>query len=73
MSLMQNETHHWQLPNGAQLHSGDTIELYQDGCWMQGEINYHPSKQYQIRLKNGQIVEITEHLTLRLIIPDRRA
>jgi len=70
MSLKLNESRHWQLPNGAELRSGDQVEMYQDERWIPGEISYHPRRDYQIQLDNGQIFDLSEQLTLRIQTPE---
>jgi hypothetical protein len=66
MSLSLNSRKHWQLPDGFELRSGDPVELLLDGKWLPGEIYYHPQKLYQVRLENGQVVDINAGLELRV-------
>jgi hypothetical protein len=66
MTLIQNQTNHWQLPNGFELHSGDQVDVLIDEIWFPAMINLRPSNHFQIWMDNGQIMEITEHLTLRI-------
>jgi len=71
MSLKINATGHWELATGAELHSGDQVELFKDEQWIQGEIQYHPRRGYQIRLKNGQVFDLCQEITLRILRSDR--
>lgn len=66
MSLILNESGHWQTPDGSELWTGDQVEIYLDGGWVSGEINYRPQGEFQIRFENGKILEITEALTMRI-------
>ncbi len=68
MNLIQNESLHWQITGGAELHSGDQVELYQNGRWFRGEIQYRPRWKYLVRLENGQIFDLNEQLSVRLKI-----
>jgi hypothetical protein len=65
MSLKMNETNHWQLPDGGELHSGEQIELLIDGKWVPGVIEYRPRRSYVLILEDGQERAISEHLEVR--------
>ncbi len=70
MNLKINKRGHWQLPDGFELRSGDHIEIYVDGCWIQGEINYRPPGQYQIWLRTGQVLDMNGDVVLRIVNQD---
>ncbi len=65
MSLTLNETDHWQLPDGGELHSGECIELLWDGVWIPGRIEYRPRRHYVLILDDGQERAINENLVVR--------
>ena len=67
MSLILNSTYHWQLPGGAELHSGDRVELFLDGQWTAGRIEYKPRKHYMLILDDDQELPVTEELQVRPI------
>ncbi len=67
MNLILNNTYHWQLPSGAELYSGEAIELYRDGSWVPGRIEYRPRRHYILILETGEEVSITEDLQLRAL------
>ncbi len=65
MGLVMSASNHWQLADGGDLYSGDLIELYLDGAWIPGRVEFRPRKEYILVLDNGQVWEITEDLVLR--------
>ena len=67
MSLILNTTYHWQLPNGAELHSGDRVELYFKEQWVAGRVEYQPRKHYMLVLDDGQELPMSEDLMVRSI------
>ncbi len=70
MSLTLNATHHWQLPDGGELYSGECIEMYLNGRWFPGRIEYRPGRQYLLILDDGREWPISEDLTVRLHEPN---
>ena len=65
MGLTLNSTHHWQLPDGGQLYSGESIEVLLNGSWVGGRIEYRPLRSYVLILENGQEMTISEDLEVR--------
>lgn len=67
MNLMQNDTFHWQLPDGFELHSGDRVEIFRTGDWIPGRVEYRPRREYLIELDDGEEVALDEDLTIRVV------
>jgi hypothetical protein len=65
MSVMLNETEHWQLPDGGELYSGELVELLLDGSWVPGRVEYRPRRRYVLILDDGRERAITQDLVLR--------
>ncbi len=65
MGLILNETYHWQLPDGGELHSGEPAELLLNGVWVPCRIEYRPRRAYVLILENGQEYPIHEGLVIR--------
>ncbi|HEX9013257.1 MAG TPA: DUF5348 domain-containing protein [Anaerolineaceae bacterium] len=65
MSLILNETAHWQMPDGGELHSGERIEVLLEGSWVAGRIEYRPRREYVLVLEGGEERAVEESLVLR--------
>jgi hypothetical protein len=70
MSLVLNDTDHWQHSEDGELYSGEPIELYRNERWIPGRIEYRPRKGYILILEGGEEVLIHPGLEIRAI--DRR-
>ncbi len=66
MSIRFNKSRRWQLPGGFELHSGDQVEMLQDGVWLPGVINFRPGDRYQLWLDDGRVMDLCEELELRI-------
>jgi hypothetical protein len=65
MGMILNETEHWQLPDGGELHSGEFVEVLAETGWIPGRIDYRPRRRYVLVLDDGQEWTITPDLVLR--------
>ncbi|HEY3344190.1 MAG TPA: DUF5348 domain-containing protein [Anaerolineaceae bacterium] len=65
MSMILNETEHWQLPDGGELHSGEFVEVLAENGWIPGRIEYRPRRHYVLVLDDGQEWAITADLVVR--------
>jgi hypothetical protein len=66
MSMVLNDSGHWQLPDGSELWAGDRVEILMNNCWIPGEVYYHPKCEFQIRLENGLSFEISAAHTIMI-------
>jgi hypothetical protein len=66
MSIVLNDSGHWQLPDGSELWAGDRVDILMNDRWIPGEVYYHPKCEFQIRLENGQSFEISTADTIRI-------
>jgi hypothetical protein len=67
MSLILNNTDHWQLSDDGELYSGEPIELHRDEQWIPGRIEYRPRKGYVLILESGEEVPIHPDLEIRAV------
>lgn len=72
MNLILNNAQHWQVPGGAEIHTGDFVEVYQDSVWAEGQVIYRPRRGYAVRLKDGREVKLDPEVELRLHPPGTR-
>ncbi len=67
MSLFKNETGHWEIPGDGELYSGDCVEFFMDGQWVNSRVDYRPQVGYTLRVNSGLTYLMNEKMELRAV------